>query len=634
MADGDPLLSAAGPVARLLPGFRPREPQQVMAAAVGEALETGSTLVVEAGTGVGKTFAYLAPALASGRKVLISTGTRHLQDQLYYKDLPVVRKALGWRGRVALLKGRANYLCIHRLALAGDDDAAARGLVEALRSWARRTRTGDIAEFDPLPERHPIWPEVTSTADNCLGQDCEHYQACWVTRARRAAQEADLVIVNHYLLLADLALREAGFEDFLPAFDAFILDEAHQLSSIAPAFFGISLSSRQLQDLARDVKTEQLQGAPEASALRDLADGLETATLQLRERLGGAPRRGRWEEGPGADPRGLEGLSAALEALLEGLRAQSARTRGLDGCAERARSALDRLAALRTENLDAVRWFETGRRGFVLQLTPVEVAETFSAHRARFRSAWVFTSATLSVEGRFDHFLADLGLGAAECLQLDSPFDYARNALLYLPEGLPEPGDRRHTQAVVEAARPVIHAWGGRTFMLFTSHRALAQAAERLRASLDYPLLVQGEAPRRELLERFRECGCGVLLGTASFWEGVDVQGEALSCVVIDKLPFEPPGDPVTRARIEALRARGGNPFRELQIPQAVIHLKQGVGRLIRGECDRGVLMICDPRLRTRPYGRVFLRSLPPMPRTDSLGETLRFIASAAATVP
>jgi ATP-dependent DNA helicase DinG len=542
----------------------------------------------------------------------------------------VVREALGWRGRAALLKGRANYLCLHRLDLAAADPDVDRSVVDALRSWGRRTRTGDIAEFDEIPERHAIWPKVTSTPDNCLGQDCPHLDACWVLRARRAAQEADLVVVNHYLFLADLALREEGFEDFLPAFDAFVFDEAHQLPGIAPAFFGESLSSRQLQDLVRDVKTEQLQGAPDVSVLRELADGLKNAVLALRERLGQTARRGGWEEGPGAVPEALESLAGALADLQRGLEAQTGRSRGLDACAARAAALLRRLELLRTEEDDAVRWFEVARRGFVLYRTPVEVAESFVTHRDRFRAAWVFTSATLSVDGRFDHFTETLGLEGARELHLDSPFDYERNALLYVPKGLPDPNDPAHTDAVVEAALPLIRAWGGRSFLLFTSHRALERAAQRLQGHCAFPLLVQGAAPRRELLERFREAGGAVLLGTSSFWEGVDVQGGALSCVVIDRLPFGPPGDPLARARMDALRRRGGNPFRELQIPQAVIQLKQGAGRLIRGEDDRGVLAICDPRLTTRPYGRVFLRSLPPMPATRSLDEVIAFIAGEA----
>ena len=623
------VLSEQGALADLLEAFRPRPQQQAMAEAVEATLRDRGTLVVEAGTGVGKTLAYLVPALASGRKVLVSTGTRHLQDQLYYKDLPLVREALRWGGRVALLKGRANYLCLHRLELARMAEGIDGALVEALRSWGRHTRTGDIAEFDAIPEQDPIWPQVTSTPDNCLGQDCEHYERCWVVRARRAAQEADLVVVNHHLFLADLALREDGFEDFLPAFDAFILDEAHQLPAVAPTFFGMRLSSRQLQDLVRDIKTEQLQGAPDAPALRGLADALKHAVLDLREALGVVPRRGEWASGPGGNPGLLECLQARLKELEAALRAQRGRSRGLDACAERVAGAGTMLAGLAREEDQAVRWFETSRRGFVLYRTPVEVAGTFQSHRQRFRAGWVFTSATLSVAGRFDRFLSELGLEEAACLQLDSPYDYRHHALLYLPTGLPDPGSMDHTEAVVEAARPVVEAWGGRSFFLFTSFRALERAAALLEGTLPFPLLVQGQAPRRELLERFREAGDAVLLGTASFWEGVDVPGQALSCVVIDKLPFEPPGDPVTRARIEAVRRRGGNPFTELQVPQAVIQLKQGVGRLIRGETDRGLLVLCDPRLTQRPYGRVFLDSLPPMPLTRSLSEALAFVAAA-----
>ena len=621
------LLSDDGPFARRLPGFHARPQQQAMACAVAEALARRATLVVEAGTGVGKTFAYLAPALAGGGKVLVSTGTRHLQDQLYHKDLPVVREALGWGGRAALLKGRANYLCLHRLEAAGRDEDVNPGLVAALRRWARRTRTGDIAEFDPIPERHPVWPRVTSTPENCLGQACAHFSACWVVRARRAAQEADLVVVNHHLFLADLALREGGFEDFLPSFDAFVLDEAHQLPEIAPAFFGGSLSSRQLQDLVRDVKTEQLQWAPDVPDLRVRADRLKTAVLTLREGLGAAARRGGWNEGPGALPEPLDAVEEALRELEAGLRSQRGRALGLDACAERAAEFRCRLELLRAPQDEAVHWFETAPHGFVLHRTPVEVADPFAGHRARFRAAWVFTSATLSVDGRFDHFATALGLGEARGLQLDSPFDYARNALLYLPTGMPDPNDRRHTDAVVEVALPLIRAWGGRTFLLFTSHRALERAADRLRGYGEMPLLVQGAAPRRELLERFRESSGAVLLGTSSFWEGVDVKGDKLKLVIIDKLPFKSPGDPLYKRRLQRVAEQGGNAFRDVQIPEATIALRQGVGRLIRDITDQGIVMIADNRLITKSYGKDFLNSLPDMQRCSELAQALEFAA-------
>jgi ATP-dependent DNA helicase DinG len=637
--DAHDALGPQGPFALLLEGFQARPQQQAMAAAVERALTDDATLIAEAGTGVGKTFAYLVPALLSGGKVIVSTGTKTLQDQLFHKDLPLVRKALGVNARCALLKGRSNYLCLHRFrATVAEGRLRDRQQVAELRQireWVGVTRTGDIGEVSGVAENAEIWSQVTSTVDNCLGQDCEDYSRCHVVQARRAAQEADVVVINHHLFFADLALKEEGFGELLPSANAVILDEAHQLPEIASIFFGQTLGSRQLLELGRDSTSESHNEAPDMEAIRTHAAALEKATLDLRLALGRAGQREPWErirhKPDVAD--GLEQLDDCLAALTEALALGAERGKGLEACLRRAHLAQQRLARLKAPDDRAIQWYETFTRAF----TPLDVAELFHSRLAAHPCAWIFTSATLAVGERFDHFASQLGLGEAKTLQLDSPFDYARNALLYLPGGLPEPNDPGYTRAVVEAALPVIRASRGRCFMLFTSHRALREAAELLEGRLPFPLLIQGDMPRGELIERFRALGNAVLLGTSSFWEGVDVRGEALSCVIIDKLPFASPGDPVLQARLNAIRSGGGNPFMDYQLPQAVITLKQGVGRLIRDAADRGVLMLCDPRLRTKQYGRIFLDSLPPVPVTRNLDDVTAFfsvgeIAGRAAT--
>jgi ATP-dependent DNA helicase DinG len=636
------LLGSDGPLAASLPGFSPRLEQQQMAEAVAAAIAGREHLVVEAGTGTGKTFAYLLPALQSRLKVIISTGTRHLQDQLYGKDLPVVRAAFNLPARVALLKGRANYLCWHRLeTAAGDARKLNRGQLQELeqvRAWSGRTQGGDIAELGAVAEDSSIWPRVTSTVENCLGQECEHFQACFVVKARRAALEADVVVINHHLLFADMVLREEGFGELLPGADACIIDEAHQLPEVASLFFGTTLSSHQLRDLARDVRTEHLREAGDMQDLPAAAEQLEQLVPRLRLALGRAERRAPWsavtQSGELQDL--LQQLATLLQQLAEWLENAAERGKGLDSCRQRARLLLQRLDTLQEHAAgEYIHWFETQRTAFRLNLTPLDIAPAFSACLQGLANAWIFTSATLAIgNNNFSHFTGQLGLEDAHLLQLESPFDYRNNALLYLPDDMPDPNQPAYVDAVVACAHDVLAASRGRAFLLFTSHAALQAAAAQLRDALPYPLLVQGEAPRRELLARFRELGNAVLLGTSSFWEGVDVRGEALSCVIIDKLPFGSPGDPVLQARIEALRKQGGNPFMQHQLPAAVITLKQGIGRLIRDSTDRGVLVVCDPRLRTRSYGRIFLNSLPVMPRTHSLGDVQEFFAEPLAHSP
>ncbi|PIE01096.1 MAG: helicase [Thiothrix nivea] len=628
------LLDQDGAFADHIEGFQPRPQQQAMAAAISELLDDGGVLVIEAGTGVGKTFAYLAPVLSAGEKVILSTGSKTLQDQLYFKDLPLVRKALGLSLKSALLKGRANYLCLHRLSLTLSDgrlpDRKQISYLRRIDDWSGLTATGDIAEMTAVPRDAPVWSHVTSTVDNCLGAECDDYQECFVVRARRKAQEADIVVVNHHLFFADMALKEEGFGELLPTADVVVLDEAHQLPDIASAFFSETLSSRQLQEWCRDTRVESLGHAADMPAIRDYLDALEKAELDLRLAMDTPGQRAPWSRLRDR-PAIVEQSGLMLETMqaLEALLAQAAeRSKGLETAYERLIELRKRLQALQEPRPDVVQWYETFTRSFTLTSTPLEVATPLQRCMAAFPCCWVLTSATLAVGESFAHFTSRLGLQEARTLQLDSPFDYWHHSLLYLPAGLPEPQQFEFVPALVEAALPVIAAAQGRTFMLFTSYRAMNQAAELLRDELDYPLLVQGDSPPRDMIDQFRRLGNAVLLGTASFWEGVDVRGEALSCVIIDKLPFAAPNDPVLEARLDTMRKQGRNPFVEQQLPHAVITLKQGVGRLIRDQADRGVLMICDNRLRTRSYGPAFLNSLPRMPRTQKLAVVERFFSN------
>ncbi len=617
-------LGGKGPLARSVPGFSPRAPQQEMAAAVAAAIEAQHKLIVEAGTGTGKTFAYLMPALDSGKKIIISTGTRHLQDQLYRHDLPVVRDALQAPVHIALLKGRSNYLCHHRLALAASEGRSLSRLqardLETIRAWSGRTRSGDISGLTEVSEHSLLWPRVTSTIDNCLGQECEYFQECFVVKARRKALEADVVVINHHLLFADMVLKEEGFGELLPGVDVFIIDEAHQLPEVASLFFGTRIGSHQMLDLVRDVQVEHLREAGDMAELPEAASMLEGVVRRFRLALGSGDRRAAWTDI--ADDEQvrelLQELAALLSQLVEWLEQAAGRGKGLESCWQRSRVLSESLDLLvEGSGSEYIHWFETQRQAFRLNLTPLNVAPSFTRALEVLPRTWVFTSATLAVGASFTHYTLRLGLDDADTLLLQSPFDYAHNALLYLPPEMPDPNDRGYTHAVVACAREVLVASRGRAFMLFTSHSALQEAASLLEGTIDFPLLVQGTAPRTDLLEKFRRLGNAVLLGTSSFWEGVDVRGDALSCVIIDRLPFASPGDPVLQARIESLRQQGRNPFIDYQLPNAVIALKQGIGRLIRDTDDRGVLVLCDPRLSRRSYGRVFLNSLPDMPRTQ-----------------
>jgi len=612
-----------------------RAQQIELARAILQAIERDAPFVAEAGTGTGKTLAYLVPALIAGGKVIVSTGTKTLQDQLHERDLPAVRKALASGAVTALLKGRANYVCLHRLGRAalearlGSREEAAQ--LRRIERFAAASASGDRAELPDVAEDAPVWQHATSTRENCLGQECPRYQDCFVMKARRAALAADVVVVNHHLFFADVVLRDEGVAELLPACNTIILDEAHQLPDTARLFFGEILASGRLTELARDARLELVAAGGTAPELERPAARLEKAARDLRLAVGDEPARMAWSQAAArpAFAGALAELGEALAGLAAPLAAQAGRSEGLKACAQRAAQAQDllgRLAGARDEKW--VRWVEVFPQALQLHLTPLSCAELFQRQLEEAPRAWIFTSATLAVGGDFSHFQREMGLEAATARSWPSPYDFASQALLYVPPAMPEdPNDPGFTEAVVNAALPVIEASRGRAFLLFTTLRALRRAHQLLREKLPYPLLVQGTGSRSELLARFRRLGNAVLLGSASFREGVDVRGEALSVVVIDKLPFAPPDDPVLAARIDALRAAGGNPFTEFQLPQAILQLKQGAGRLIRDESDRGVLMVCDPRLYSRPYGRLVRASLPPMKPTRELEEVRAFLA-------
>ena len=648
MPDISSVFSADGALALNVPGYAVRAQQHEMAQAIADAIAANSILVAEAGTGTGKTFAYLVPSLLAGGKVIISTGTKTLQDQLFNRDIPTVRAALKAPVTVALLKGRANYVCHYHLERMVQDERPSlvtRDEVKYLKlieRYARTSKTGDKSGLSEVPENAPIWQQVTSTRENCLGSECPRYKDCFVMEARKQALLADVVVVNHHLFFADVMLRDEGLTELLPSCNTVIFDEAHQLPETASLFFGESVSTSQLLELARDTEAEALRSAKDFASLPAAAAAMEKATRDFRLTVEGEntrmPMAATTKNGKFGS--GLDQLMDKLEILAEQLESQAERSEGLENCWQRARELASGIKRWRdqAEAEGYVRWLEVFSHALQLNATPLSIAEIFNRQLSGSPRAWIFTSATLSVKGDFSHYKNEMGLEtglvAAQAACWESPFDFANQALLYAPSGLPDPNSPRYTEEVVKAALPVLKASCGRAFFLCTSLRAMQRIHELLQDAfaqdkLDYPLLLQGQGSRSYMLERFRKMGNAVLVGSQSFWEGVDVRGEALSLVVIDKLPFAPPDDPVLAARIDKINKEGRNAFMEYQLPRAVINLKQGAGRLIRDETDRGVLMICDPRLITKPYGRKIWQSLPPMKRTRELAEVEAFFAKA-----
>ncbi|HHF3174272.1 TPA: ATP-dependent DNA helicase [Vibrio alginolyticus] len=627
--------SSDGALGKAIPGFQARQPQIDMAEAVSSAIKDQTQLVVEAGTGTGKTFAYLVPALLSGKKVIISTGSKNLQEQLYHRDLPLMVNALGFYGQVALLKGRSNYLCLDRLSRqmveshTNESDPTLLTQLVKVRAWSSETKTGDLGDCDDLPEDSMIIPTITSTNDNCLGKECPSYTDCFVLKARKRAMDSDIVVVNHHLFLADLAIKETGFGELIPEADVFIFDEAHQLPDIASEYFGQSVSSRQIHDLAKDIEIAYRTEAKDMRQLQKVGDKLMQSAMDMRIVLGEPGFRGNWREAlqSGSIKRELLRLTDSLELAIDVLKIALGRSQLLDTAFERAnliKGRIDRVCDVDITGYSY--WYDTSPRHFALHITPLSVADKFHEQIEIKQGAWIFTSATLAVSGDFKHFTERLGLKPTKQFSLPSPFDYQKQARLCVPRYLPEPNSNGLADKLVRMLAPVIEENDGRCFFLCTSHNMMRELGEKFREVLELPVLMQGEMSKQKTLAEFMELGNALLVATGAFWEGIDVRGDALSCVIIDKLPFTAPDDPLLKARIEDCRLRGGEPFAEVQIPDAVITLKQGVGRLIRDQKDHGALIICDNRLVTRDYGGIFLGSLPPIPRTRDLDGIKAFL--------
>ena len=633
------IFTANGALADAIQGFSERKEQLEMALAIEDAIQNNKQLIAEAGTGTGKTFAYLVPALLSGGKVIISTGTKTLQDQLFNRDLPNVRDALKVPVTVAMLKGRANYVCHYHLEAATQSGRFASRedakYVHLIKNFAENSKTGDKAELTEVPENATIWMNVTSTRDNCLGQDCNYYKECFVMEARKKALAADVIVVNHHLFFADVMLRDEGVAELLPSANTVIFDEAHQLPEVAGLFFGEDISTSQLIELCRDSLTAHLTLAKDCVALGEMIPKLEKACKDFR--LVFQYEGSRLPVNKALALKNFEvafaDMQSMLKALNKVLESQAARDPMLEKCWQRGEELNLQLTRwLKAENANLVRWVEVFTQSVQLHATPLSVADSFGKQLNAQPRAWIFTSATLAVKSDFSHYQAQMGLTNAATGYWQSPFDYGLQALLYAPAGMPDPNSSGYAAAVAAVSLPVIQASRGRAFVLCTSLRAMREVHALLKDAfgengMEYPLLLQGESTRTELLDRFRAHGNAVLVGSQSFWEGVDVRGEALSVVIIDKLPFAPPDDPVLSARIDKLTADGKNAFMEYQLPYSVITLKQGAGRLIRDETDRGVLVICDPRLITKPYGKRIWQSLPPFKRTKELADVETFFA-------
>ncbi|STO93672.1 ATP-dependent helicase [Haemophilus pittmaniae] len=632
------VFSIDGDLSRHIKGFRPRDEQLEMAQVVAEAIESKSTVIVEAGTGTGKTFAYLAPVLLAGKKTIISTGSKNLQDQLFNRDLPAIKKALGYSGKIALLKGRSNYLCLERL-----DQVIAQGVLgdksvltdlSKVRRWNNSTQSGDLSECIELAEDSPILPQLTSTSESCLGSDCPNYAECYIAKARKKALNADLVVVNHHIFFADMAVKENGFGELIPNAEAIIFDEAHQLPDIASQYFGQSLTSRQLFELCKDINIVYRTELKDMQQLGNIADTLQKIIQDFRLLLGEGNQRGNWRDlsKQSMVAKAFNLLQEKLAFLSEVIKLVLGRSQTLDSIFERLEAIkvqLERLAE--TNVVGYCYWYETIGRQFGLHITPLTVADKFGSQVANKEAAWIFTSATLAVGADFQHFCQRLGISPHKQKILPSPFNYCEQALLCVPRYLP-PTNRPNTlTALGEMLLPLIEANQGRCFVLCTSYAMMRGLAEYFRAQSELSILLQGESAKTQLLTQFVEEKHSVLVATSSFWEGVDVRGDALSLVIIDKLPFTAPDEPLLKARIEDCRLQGGDPFNDIQIPEAVIALKQGVGRLIRDVTDRGAVVICDNRLVTRAYGETFLKSLPDAKRTRDLRKVVQFLQNNQA---
>jgi ATP-dependent DNA helicase DinG len=633
MSKTSSLFAVDGKLSEAIDGFVPRQAQTDMAVAVENTIKNKAPLIVEAGTGTGKTFAYLAPALLSERKTIISTGTKNLQEQLFHRDLPLIKEALGSNSKTALLKGRANYLCLHRLRQHGGNstlvDRQTLTELTQVREWASSTKTGDMGDMRTLAEDAKVLPFVTSTADNCLGKDCPDYEDCYMIKARRKALDANVVVVNHHLFFADMALKDTGFGELIPEADLVVFDEAHQIPDIASEYFGETFSSRQMQDISRDVEVVYRTVLKDVKQLQSAAEKCKMIAADLRTLFPENPGKGNWRQmlSRYEVQTQITKLTDSLNVLYEVLKLHVGRDKDLDNIFERVSEARGKLARLTdTTQLGVSLWYETTLRHIVLHLTPLSISQKFADFIAEPKRSWVFTSATLMVDGGFTHFQRQMGLNNATTLSLDSPFDYPNQAMLCVPRFLPEPNAREMRATLLDISIKVVKASRGRCFLLFTSHATLNAIASQLEDKIDNPILVQGSTTKRALLESYIENKDAVLLGTGAFWEGVDVRGDDLTCVLIDKLPFASPDDPLLQARIEDCRKSGGNPFVQLQIPQAAIALKQGAGRLIRDETDKGVLVICDNRLVTKDYGKIFMGSLPDMRRTRDLQKAVDFL--------
>ncbi len=627
------LFSETGPLALNIPGYKPRQPQIDMAEMVHAAIENKTQCVVEAGTGTGKTFAYLIPVLLSDKKSIITTGSKALQEQLYHRDLPQLAKILNKGRKVALLKGRANYLCTYRLeqhvAHVPTDDPDVMHQLAMVAKFASQTNTGDLADCVGIEEDAKVLPYVNSTADNCLGKECPDYAECYIRKARIKAMEADIVVINHHLFFADMAVKDSGFAELMPDADNYIFDEAHQIPEIASDYFGDSISTKQLVALINDLRLIYRSDIPDMLQLGNTLNKLETAVADLRLAFAGEGSRGDWRESLTSKTicDALHRVISDLDFLYKVLKLCLDRSDKIEHPFEKVLQFKNQLErAFDTTQTGYSYWYETTRRFLTINITPLNIANKFKEIIERTQASFTFASATLSVNDSLDHFNKSLGLKPDHQLLVESPFDYENQAVLCMPRYLPETSDDMMPHSLVKLAKALIKAAKGRTFLLFTSYRVMHLVYEGLSTATEYPVFMQGQSSKRIILEQFIRHGNAVLMGTASFWEGVDVRGDALSCVLIDKLPFTSPDDPLLQARMKDCELTGGEPFEDIQLPQAIINLKQGVGRLIRDHSDKGVLVICDNRLVTRKYGQTFLQSLPNMRRTRDFQGALQFL--------